>query len=96
MAGPEVYNFLNQYDNVQKLDMLYSIYKIIAEIISSYVVYKDKNVTNNFNDTMIKKIKEIENFHQRIEKSNFEKYCKPFMIKEKSEYENRKKVYIKE
>lgn len=96
MAGPEVYDFLNQYDNVQKLDMLYSIYKIIAEIISSYVVYKDKNVTNNFNDTMIKKIKEIENFHQRIEKSNFEKYCKPFMIKEKSEYKNRKKVYIKE
>ena len=70
--------------------------QIIAEIISSYVVYKDKNVTNNFNDTMIKKIKEIENFHQRIEKSNFEKYCKPFMIKEKSEYKNRKKVYIKE
>ena len=51
--------------------MLYSIYKIIAEIISSYVVYKDKNVTNDFNDTMIRKIKEIDNFHQRIKKSIF-------------------------
>jgi len=82
LAGPEVNNFLAANDNIQKLDLLYSIYRIIAEIISSYVVYKDKILTDNFRKDIEKKIQKIANYRQRINKSNFDNYCKPFYTKE--------------
>lgn len=34
LASPDVQNFLNTNNNIQKLDLLYNVYKIIAEIIS--------------------------------------------------------------
>ena len=81
-AGPDVQNFLNTNNNIQKLDLLYNVYKIIAEIISSYVVYKDKVSTDNFKNDLEKKIQKIDNFKRRINKTSFEDYCRPFYIKE--------------
>ncbi len=81
-AEAAVQNFLNTNNNIQKLDLLYNVYKTIAEIISSYVVYKDKISTNNFKNDLEKKIKKIDNFRQRINKTSFEDYCKPFYVKE--------------
>lgn len=77
-AGQEVYDFLNLNDNIQKLDLLYNIYRIIAEIISSYVVYKDKILTDNFKRDIGEKIQKIANYQQRMNKSKFNNYCKPF------------------
>lgn len=82
LAGQEIYDFLTQNDNIQKLYLLYSIYKIIAEIISSYVVYKDKILTDNFKKDIGKKIQKIDNYRQRMNKSNFDDYCKPFYKEE--------------
>lgn len=77
-AGTDVQNFLSTNNNIQKLDILYNMYKIIAEIISSYVVYKDKISTNNFKNDIENKIQKIENFRKRIKKASFEDYCQPF------------------
>ena len=78
VAEPNVYVFLTTNDNIQKLDLLYNVYKVIAEIISSYVVYKDKVSTDNFKNDLEKKIQKIENFRKRIKKASFEDYCRPF------------------
>lgn len=82
VAEPNVYVFLTTNDNIQKLDLLYNVYKVIAEIISSYVVYKDKVSTDNFKNDLEKKIQKIENFRKRIKKASFEDYCQPFFNKE--------------
>lgn len=92
-AGVDVNNFFYTYDNIQKLDLLYNVYKIIAEIISSYVVYKDKILTDNFKKDLEKKIRKIDNFRQRIEKTSFEDYCQSFYRKECIERTAKKKLY---
>ncbi|MFR4413136.1 MAG: hypothetical protein ACLT5B_07270 [Clostridia bacterium] len=56
LASEEITSFFERYDNIQKLDLLYKVYKLIAEIISSYVVYKDKVLTNNFKQEIKDKI----------------------------------------
>lgn len=92
LAAQEVYDFLNLNDNIQKLDLLYKIYRIISEIISSYVVYKDKILTDNFKRDIEKKIQKIANYRQRMNKCDFDNYCKPFYKGEVLERES-KKIY---
>lgn len=94
LANKEVLQFFEIYDNIQKLDLLYNIYKIIAEIISTYVVYKDKVTTDNFKKGINKKICKIENYQKRIEKSDFTKYYSKFVKQEEKECEC-KKIYMK-
>lgn len=93
LAGQKVYDFLEENDNIQKLDLLYNIYKIIAEVIGSYVVYKDKILTDNFRNDVEKKIQKIDNYRKRIKKCNFDNYCKPFYKQECLERECKKSVY---
>lgn len=92
-AGTDVNDFLTQNCNIQKLDLLYNAYRIMAEVISSYVVYKDKILTRNFQNDLEKKIKIIDNYRKRIEKSNFEDYCNLFYKKECEERERKSKFY---
>jgi len=93
LAGNDVHSFFLLNDNIQKLDLLYDTYKLIAEIISSYVVYKDKVLTDNFNKHIAQQIKKIEDNQMRIRKSKFNNYCKPFFKKECKEREC-KKIYM--
>ena len=93
LAGQEVNDFFAENDNIQKLDLLYNIYKIIAEIISSYVVYKDKILTNNFRNDIEKKIQKIVNYRQRIDRNKFDSYCKSFYRQECVERECKKNMY---
>lgn len=93
-AGEEITAFFRKYDNIQKLDLLYNVYKIIAEIISSYVVYKDKVSSDNFKSEINKKINKIENLQKCISKRNFDKYCNNFFEKEKQGRECKKGIYI--
>ncbi len=68
-------SFLQKYDNIQKLDILIQVINNFADIISLYVVYKEKN--NQLFDSQIKRsIEEIEIKLKRIDKSNFVKYSK--------------------
>ncbi|MBC3887092.1 hypothetical protein GH810_02045 [Acetobacterium paludosum] len=71
------YPFLNLYTNVQKLDILRQYYNEIADIISSYVTYKDK-ANSNFDSGIQNKIVSIREKKKRILNSNFDSYCQPF------------------
>ncbi len=71
------YPFLNIYDNIQKLDILRQYYNEIADIISSYVTYKDK-ANLNFDSGITKKIVLIKEKKKRILNSNFDSYCQSF------------------
>ena len=82
LSSSDINNFFKENDNIQKLDLLHSSYKIIAEIISSYVVYKDKVSTNNFKNALKGKVTRIEAYSQRIKKSVFNDYCQIFYKKE--------------
>lgn len=82
LAEQGVYDFFSDNDNIQKLDLLHKIYKDIAEIISAYVVYKDKVLTQNFKKEIEKRIEKIVHCQRRIEKSDLDNYCKPFYRKE--------------
>lgn len=93
LASEEITSFFERYDNIQKLDLLYKVYKLIAEIISSYVVYKDKVLTNNFKQEIKDKIFKIENYQQRIMKSDFDKYCNKFYEQEIQERKCKKDIY---
>ncbi len=95
LACDGIISFFEKYDNIQKLDLLYNIYRIIAEIISSYVVYKDKVSTNNFKSAIKQKICKIENYQQRIIKSDFDKYCNKFYKQEEFEREFKKRMYTR-
>lgn len=93
LAEQGVYDFLSQNDNIQKLNLLHKIYKNIAEIISAYVVYKEKVSTPNFKKEIEKRMQKIVNDQQRIEKSEFNSYCKSFYRKECWKRET-KKIYM--
>ena len=67
------YSFFTEYDNIQKLSMLKQAYNEIAEIISSYVTYKDKH-TSNFDTLIEKRINNVFQIKTRIQNSDFEKY----------------------
>lgn len=82
-ASSDVTVFFQRYDNIQKLDILFSILKNIAEIISTFVVYKDKDTNyQKFNAGIDDKVRKIKNFKKQLETKSFEKYCKPFYNKE--------------
>lgn len=68
-AGLNIQSFFNTNNNIQKLDLLYNIYKLITDIISSYVVYKDKVSTDAFHKNLKQKIDKINSFKQRMEKA---------------------------
>ncbi len=83
------YDFFSKYDNIQKLVLLKEKFSLIAEIISDYVVFKDKTSgQRDFNDFIYNKIKKVQNIEIRILKHNFEKYCKRFLDIEKRKSEN--------
>lgn len=83
------YDFFSKYDNIQKLVLLKEKFSLIAEIISDYVVFKDKTSgQRDFNDFIYNKIKKVQNIEIRILKHNFEKYCKRFLDIEKRKREN--------
>lgn len=67
------YDFLSDYNNIQKLDILKQCFDHIGEIISAYVTYKDKNKPN-FDQHIQEKIKLILEKKKRIEKSDYQKY----------------------
>lgn len=67
------YSFFTEYDNIQKLNMLKQAFNEIAEIINSYVTYKDKHVSN-FNALIEKRINKVFQIRTRIQNSDFEKY----------------------
>ena len=70
------YSFFTKYDNIQKLTMLKHVFNEIAEIINSYVTYKDKR-NPNFNALIEKRINNVCQIKTRIQNSDFEKYaCK--------------------
>ena len=75
------YPFFNIYTNIQKLDLLRQYYNYIADIISSYVTYKDKANTN-FDSGIQNKIALIKEKKIRILNSDFDKYCQPFKLRE--------------
>lgn len=68
------YSFLTNYDNIQKLDILQQCYNHIAEIISSYITYKDKT-NHNFDNNIQKTISLIFEKKTRIEKLDYKKYA---------------------
>jgi hypothetical protein len=68
------YSFFTEYDNIQKLNMLKQAFNEIAEIINSYVTYKDKHVSN-FNALIEKRINNLSQIKTRIQNSDFEKYA---------------------
>lgn len=67
------YSFFVEYDNIQKLNMLKQAFNEIAEIINSYVTYKDKR-NPNFNTLVGKRINNVSQIKTRIQNSNFGKY----------------------
>lgn len=69
------YSFFTEYDNVQKLNMLKQAFNEIAEIINSYVTYKDKQ-NPNFNALIEKRINNVFQIKTRIQNSDFEKYAR--------------------
>ena len=68
------YSFFTEYDNIQRLSMLKQAFNEIAEIINSYVTYKDKH-NSNFDALIEKRIKNVYQIRTRIQKSDFEKYA---------------------
>lgn len=68
------YPFLTDYDNIQKLDILKQCYNHIAEIISTYVTYKDKH-NAKFDQNIQKLISLILEKKTRIAKSDYQKYA---------------------
>lgn len=68
------YSFLTNYNNIQKLDILKQCYNHIADIISSYVTYKDKK-DFKFNQGIREKIRLILNKKIRIHNSDYQKYA---------------------
>ena len=68
------YPFFTEYDNIQKLNMLKQAFNEIAEIINSYVTYKDK-LNPNFNTLVEKRINNVSQIKTRIQNSNFGKYA---------------------
>lgn len=68
------YDFLTDYDNIQKLEILKQCFNEIAEAISAYVTYKDKR-NPNFDQMIQKKIQSILNKKIRIQRSNYQKYA---------------------
>lgn len=74
-------SFFNKYSDVQKLDLLHNYYSIIAEVIESYVVYKNKN-TNKFETHITTMINRLEQQKNKLANPNYENYVKPFLIKE--------------
>lgn len=82
------YDFFSKYDNIQKLVLLKEKFSLIAEIISDYVVFKDKTSgTRDFNDFIHNKIMKVQNIEVRISKHNFKKYCTSFYNIEKRKRE---------
>lgn len=67
------YDFLNRYDNIQKLHSLKQCFNEIADIISAYVTYKDKR-NANFSHIVEEKLKNIIQIKKRIENSDYQKY----------------------
>lgn len=67
------YSFFTEYDNIQKLNMLKQAFNEIAEIINSYVTYKNKH-NPNFNTLIEKRINNVFQIKKRIQNSDFEKY----------------------
>ena len=84
------YSFLTDYDNIQKLDILKQCYNEIADIISSYVTYKDKR-NPNFDNVIQKKLCTIFDKKTKIQKSSFRKYAS----KLGQRYENQLNHYSK-
>jgi len=74
-------DFFDEYDNIQKLDLLHKYYSLIAEIIENYVVYTDKR-NKDFGEVISTKIDKLEQQRKRIYSSDFTKYVKPFLSKE--------------
>ena len=69
------YSFFTKYDNIQKLNMLKQAFNEIAEIINSYVTYKDKHAAN-FNALIEKRINKVFQIRTRIQNSDFDKYAR--------------------
>lgn len=83
LAGSNIRSFFNKYDNIQKLDLLFSVYKLISEIISDYIVFKDKGSDfEKLSKQIDKKANQIKNLHQQITSKDFDKYCYVFQQKE--------------
>ena len=71
------YHFFTEYDNIQKLNMLKRAFNEIAEIINSYVTYKDK-FNPNFNSIIEKRINNLFQIKTKIQNSDFKKYAHHF------------------
>ena len=89
------YSFLDIYDNVQKLDILKQCYSEIAEIINSYVVYKDKR-NPNFNKQIRDRICSVKNKQTRIQRVDYQKYALGLGKKYKKRQEFYKSMKSKE
>lgn len=86
------YDFFTKYNNIQQLITLKEIFSLIAEIISDYVVFKDKtNGTRDFNFYINNKVKKIKMMKKRLQKQEFKKYCNSFL-----RLENKKREVYKE
>lgn len=76
-ATGDIENFFLTYNNIQKLSILFSMFKEIAEIISSYVVYKEwaSSRQNEFDLKINKHMHKINHYKKEIETKSFDKYC---------------------
>lgn len=70
----DIENYLNTYDNIQKLNYQHKNYKVIAEIIHDIVVSK-----STYKRDFEEKIRKLKTNQQDIEKRDFRKYCRPFV-----------------
>lgn len=83
------YDFLTDYDNIQKLDILKQCFDHIGEIISAYVTCKDKS-TPDFDQRIRARIKQILEKKTRIQNSDYQKYARQLG----NRYESQRNRYL--
>ena len=83
----EAFSFFQKYDNIQKLGILQQCFNHIANIISAYATYKDKQ-NAAFDLAIRKEVDEIENKKRRIASCDFSKYMNALS----NNYENKLKL----
>lgn len=92
-ADGEIKSFINSYNNIMKLDLLFQMFEEISEVISSYVIYKERETTraNSFNNKIDAHIKKINQINKQIEKKSFSKYSNKALAQEKA----KRKLYYR-
>lgn len=86
------YSFLSTYDNIQILDILHQCFEHIANIISSFITYKDKSAPK-FDNNIQKQLDIIRDKKKRIEKMDYSKYVAQCERAYASDVQMRKSVF---